>query len=40
VFIWMCIRYGYENKADFEKATIPRPKTNNRRVRPTRTSIL
>jgi hypothetical protein len=39
VFIWMCIRYGYEDVDDQEELAA-RSKPNNRRMRPVKTSIL
>ncbi|KAG9235920.1 hypothetical protein BJ875DRAFT_527697 [Amylocarpus encephaloides] len=39
VFIWMCIRHGHEDVADWEEST-SRSQPNKRRVRPARNSIL
>jgi hypothetical protein len=36
----MCIRYGYEDTGGRDEPASPRSKPNNRRVRPTKTSIL
>jgi Fungal protein kinase len=40
VFIWMCIRYGYEDVADMDETDAPSSKSNKRKVRPIRTSRL
>jgi Fungal protein kinase len=40
VFIWICIRYGYENVADMDKTDTPSSKSNKRKVRLIKTSRL